>query len=83
MKIGILTGSGTYSLPDFEGADANEVATRFGTVTVTSGRFSGADVLHIARHGEGHRWISSLVDHRANVSALREAGADAVLAVTV
>lgn len=83
MKIGILTGSGTYSLPSFEGAEADEVGTRFGAVTVTSGRFAGADVLHIARHGDGHRFISSQVNHRANVIALKKAGADAVLAVTV
>ncbi|MGI8595069.1 MAG: MTAP family purine nucleoside phosphorylase [Solirubrobacteraceae bacterium] len=83
MRIGILTGSGTYSLPQFEDARSGEVRTRFGEVTVTSGRFAGADVLHIARHGEGHRLISSQVDHRANVAALREAGAEAVLAVTV
>jgi 5'-methylthioadenosine phosphorylase len=83
MKIGILTGSGTYSLPSFEGAEANEVGTRFGAVTVTSGRFAGTEVLHIARHGEGHRFISSAVNHRAHVVALHEAGADAVLAVTV
>jgi 5'-methylthioadenosine phosphorylase len=83
VKIGILTGSGTYSLPSFEGAEVNEVGTRFGAVTVTSGRFAGAEVLHIARHGEGHRYISSQVNHRAHVLALQEAGADAVLAVTV
>jgi 5'-methylthioadenosine phosphorylase len=83
MKIGILTGSGTYSLPSFEGAEAVDVGTRFGAVTVTSGRFAGADVLHIARHGEGHRFLSSAVNHRANVVALKDAGADAVLAVTV
>jgi len=83
MRIGILTGSGTYSLPDFSEAQVGEVVTRFGPVTVTSGRFAGADVVHVARHGEGHRFISSQVNHRANVAALREAGADAVLAVTV
>ncbi len=83
MKLGILTGSGTYSLPDFEGARAEEIWTRFGTVTVTAGRFGGAEVVHVARHGEGHRYISSQVNHRANVLALKEAGAEAVLAVTV
>src|SRR4051794_27081428 len=83
MRIGILTGSGTYSLPSFEDAEVNVVGTRFGAVTVTSGRFGGADVLHIARHGEGHRHISSQVNHRAHAVALHEAGADAVLAVTV
>ncbi len=83
MRIGILTGSGTYSLPQFEDARAEEVETHFGPVAVTSGRFAGAEVLHIARHGEGHRLISSQVDHRSNVAALREAGAEAVLGVTV
>jgi 5'-methylthioadenosine phosphorylase len=83
VKLGILTGSGTYSLPDFDRACAQEVTTRFGLVRVTSGRFSGADVVHLARHGEGHRYISSQVNHRANVLALKEAGAEAVLAVTV
>ena len=83
MKLGIITGSGTYSLPEFVDADANEVSTRFGSVTVTTGRFGGADVLHIARHGEGHRFISSQVNHQANITALKEAGADGVLAVTV
>jgi purine nucleoside phosphorylase len=83
MKLGIITGSGTYSLPGFEDADVLEIGTRFGAVTVTSGRFAGADVLHIARHGEGHRYISSQVNHRAHALALKECGADAVLAVTV
>ncbi len=83
MRIGILTGSGTYSLPQLVDAEAGEVRTRFGAVMVTAGRLAGADVLHIARHGEGHRFISSQVDHRANVAALRESGAQAVLAVTV
>ena len=35
MKLGIITGSGTYSLPGFEDADVLEVGTRFGAVTVT------------------------------------------------
>jgi purine nucleoside phosphorylase len=44
MRIGIITGSGTYALPDFEGGSSREVATRFGRVPVTSGTFAGADV---------------------------------------
>ena len=83
MRIGILTGSGTYSLPDFEDARGEEVETRFGAVTVTTGRFAGADVLHISRHGEGHPRLSSQVTHQANIAALQEMGADAILAVTV
>jgi 5'-methylthioadenosine phosphorylase len=83
MRVGIITGSGTYALPDFEDARAREIATRFGPATITEGRFAGVDVLHLSRHEEGHRRLSSQVSHRANITALKEAGADAVLAVTV
>jgi 5'-methylthioadenosine phosphorylase len=81
--IGVLTGSGTYALPDFQEAERRTVATRFGEVEVTAGRFAGTDVLHVSRHGEGHVRLSNHVAHRANVLALWEAGADAVLGVTV
>jgi 5'-methylthioadenosine phosphorylase len=83
MRIGIITGSGTYALPNFDARAPEEVATPFGAAVVTEGRFAGADVLHVARHGEGHRRISSQVAHRANIVALRDRGADAILAVTV
>jgi len=83
MRIGIITGSGTYALPGLEAGTPDEIATPFGPAPVTSGRLGDIEVLHIARHGEGHRRLSSQVDHRANIAALRDAGVDAVLAVTV
>ena len=83
MRIGIITGSGTYALPDFEGAEAVEVATEFGPATLTEGRFAGADVLHVSRHLPGHQRLSHQVSHQANIAALRDRGADAILAVTV
>src|SRR4051794_31808506 len=83
MRIGIITGSGTYALPDLKAGGPEEVATAFGPALVTEGRFAGADVLHVARHGEGHVRLSSQVEHRANIAALRARGADAILAVTV
>lgn len=83
MRIGIITGSGTYALPGFEDAAADVVATRFGEVPVTRGRFGGAEVVHISRHREGHALVSHQVTHQANISAFAEAGVDAILAVTV
>ncbi|HEY8582156.1 MAG TPA: MTAP family purine nucleoside phosphorylase [Capillimicrobium sp.] len=83
MRIGIVTGSGTYALPGFEDARPRDVETRFGPARVTEGSWAGVDVAHVSRHGEGHARLSSAVEHRANVLALREAGADCVLAVTV
>jgi purine nucleoside phosphorylase len=39
-------------------------------------------VLHVSRHGEGHRRLSNHVTHRANIWALRELGASAVIGCT-
>jgi 5'-methylthioadenosine phosphorylase len=83
MRIGIITGSGTYALPSFEDAAPVEVATDFGPATVTEGRFAGVDVLHVSRHLPGHARLSHQVTHQANIAALRDRGADAVVAVTV
>lgn len=82
-RIGVITGSGTYALPGFEGEGPREVVTRFGPARVSEGRFAGADVVHVSRHWQGHRRLSSHVDHRANVTALCDAGVGAILAVTV
>jgi purine nucleoside phosphorylase len=83
VSVGIITGSGTYALTGLEDPSAGVVETRFGTVEVTSGRWHGAEVVHVSRHGEGHLRLSSQVNHRANVLALREAGAEVVLAATI
>jgi purine nucleoside phosphorylase len=82
MRVGVLTGTGTYSLA--EGGPAPElVVTRYGDALVSRGESGGVEVLHISRHEEGHRRISNQVAHRANIGALKEMGADCVLAVTV
>ena len=83
MSIGVLTGSGTYSLPGFESEVPRCVQTEFGPADVTQGRVAGTEVLHIARHGQAHARLSSQVTHQANITALKELGADAILAVTV
>jgi purine nucleoside phosphorylase len=83
MALGIITGSGTYALPGLQETGSRLVGTRFGDAEVTFGRFAGQDVLHVTRHLEGHERLSSQVNHRANILALGELGATAVLAVTV
>ena len=81
MRIGILTGSGTYALDGIE--RTRNVATEHGAAPVSEGTLGGCEVLHISRHGDGHQLLSSQVDHRAHIAALRDLGADAILAVTV
>ena len=83
MQVGIITGSGTYALPGFEGGDPEPVPTPWGTAHVARGSFAGHAVAHIARHGAGHVRLSSQVEHRANIGALQQLGVDAVIAATV
>lgn len=82
MRVGVLTGSGTYALPGFDAARSVLVSTPFGDVEVTEGSWGGVDVCHLARHGAGHARLSNLVNHRANVWALRERGALCVVGLT-
>ena len=83
MAIGIITGSGTYALPGFDGGEPERVETPWGATEVARGRLAGVDVVHVSRHGAGHVRLSNHVTHRANLGALQQLGVDGVLAVTV
>jgi purine nucleoside phosphorylase len=83
MPIGIITGSGTHALPGFDGSEPLPVDTDWGDALVARGTLAGTEVLHVSRHGEGHRRLSNQVSHRANIAALAQLGADGVIAVTV
>ena len=83
MAIGIITGSGTYALPGFEGGGPEPMATRWGEALVSRGTFAGVEVAHVSRHGAGHARLSNHVTHRANLAALEQLGVDGVIAVTV
>jgi purine nucleoside phosphorylase len=82
MSVGIITGSGTYALPGFEEPEAITVETPFGRPVLTRGRYAGVEALHVSRHGEGHVRLSNQVTHRANIWALHELGARAVIGCT-
>jgi 5'-methylthioadenosine phosphorylase len=82
MSVGIITGSGTYALAGFEGAEPVLVQTPFGLASVTRGTYAGVDALHVSRHGALHVRLSNHVSHRANIWALKELGATAVIGAT-
>jgi purine nucleoside phosphorylase len=82
MPIGIITGSGTHALPGFADAELLLHETPFGTVEVSRGRFAGVDVIHVSRHGAGHVRLSHQVSHRADIRALHDLGATAVIGCT-
>jgi purine nucleoside phosphorylase len=83
MALGIITGSGTYSLPGFEGEPPQPLSTEWGDALVSHGRVAGVEVLHVSRHGEGHIRLSNHVTHQANIAALKRLGAIGAIAVTV
>src|SRR5213082_608215 len=82
MSVGIITGSGTYALPGFQLPEPVTLETPFGSAALTRGGYGGVEALHVSRHGEGHVRLSNHVTHRANVWALKELGARAVIACT-
>lgn len=79
MPIGIITGSGTHALPGFELRETETVDTPYGAAQVARGTLAGIDALQISRHGPGHARLSSAVNHRANIWALKQLGATAVI----
>ena len=83
LRLGIITGSGTYALAGFESVAPRDVQTPFGPARVSMGHLQGVDVVHVSRHLEGHARLSSHVTHQANITALKQLGVHAVLAVTV
>jgi purine nucleoside phosphorylase len=80
-RIAFITGSGFYEMLQGHGED-REVATPYGTLTVREGTRHGHAVLFVARHGLHHERLSNHVEHRANLWALRELGAQAIVAST-
>ncbi len=83
MRIGVITGSGSYDWPHLEHAAQRTIKTEYGEATVTEGRLNGADLVHLSRHGAGHRALSNQVDHRANIAALLARKVDALISLAV
>jgi 5'-methylthioadenosine phosphorylase len=82
VRVGVLTGTGTYALDDARD-DPEIVSTRWGDAIVARADTGGVEVLHVARHEEGHQRLSNHVRHQANIAALKELGADCAIGVTV
>lgn len=79
----IIGGTGLTQLEGLTLKDAVELDTPYGapSAAVQRGEFAGREVLFLARHGHPHRIPPHQVNYRANLWALQQAGAEAVLAV--
>ncbi|MER6946508.1 S-methyl-5'-thioadenosine phosphorylase [Nonomuraea sp. NPDC000554] len=79
-EIGVIGGSGFYSLLD--DAQEIELSTPYGPPSdvVTVGRIGSRSVAFIPRHGRDHRFPPHHIPYRANLWALRSLGVRQVLA---
>jgi 5'-methylthioadenosine phosphorylase len=82
--LAIIGGTGLYQLPGLELQQTLPAETPFGhaSAPVQQGRLHGQAVLFLPRHGAGHRLLPHELNYRANVFALKRAGATMALSVS-
>ena len=82
--LAIIGGTGLYQLPGLVLQETHDTRTPFGeaSATVQQGLLNGQPLLFLPRHGAGHRLLPHEVNYRANIFALKRAGATMVLSVS-
>ncbi len=82
--IGIIGGSGLYSMPGLTNIHEVKVETPFGDPSdpLVFGTLEGRQVVFLARHGKGHRILPSELNFRANIYALKAAGVTSILSIS-
>lgn len=83
MTLGIIAGTGFYSLSMLDAAEQVVVETRYGQVDAVIGLLQGRRTVFITRHGAGHTVPPHLVNYRANIECLIDLDVTEVLAVNV
>jgi 5'-methylthioadenosine phosphorylase len=83
-KIGIIGGSGLYSMAGLKDAREVRVKTPFGEPSdaIVLGTLEGKRVAFLARHGRGHRILPSEINFRANICAMKQLGVERVISVS-
>jgi len=83
-EIGIIGGSGLYSMPGFTNVHEVKVKTPFGdpSEVFVLGELEGRRVAFLARHGRGHRILPSELNFRANIYAMKTLGVERILSVS-
>jgi 5'-methylthioadenosine phosphorylase len=83
-RIGIIGGSGLYSMPGFHAEKEVSITTPFGAPSdnYVTGELEGRHVAFLARHGRGHRLSPSELNYRANIYGLKTLGVDRILSLS-
>ncbi len=82
--VGVLGGSGVYDIDGLEERRWRRVWSPFGAPSdeIMEGVLDGQRVLFLPRHGRGHRLPPSALNYRANIDALKRAGATEILSLS-
>ncbi len=75
-RVGVIGGSGLYSIEGLETVEEVTLDTPFGPPSdcLRVGQLNGVDVVFLARHGRSHHLLPSEVPYRANLWAMRSLG---------
>ena len=83
-EIGIIGGSGLYSMPGLTRAKEVRLKTPFGAPSdaYVCGLLEGRKVAFLARHGRGHRLLPSELNFRANVYGFKQLGVERIISIS-
>ena len=83
-EIGIVGGSGLYSMPGLSDVREVKVETPFGNPSdpYVVGTLEGRKVAFLARHGRGHRILPTELNFRANIYGLKKLGVERIVSVS-
>src|ERR687889_399482 len=83
-KIGIISGSGLYRMPELTEVEEVSVDTPFGRPSdaFIVGTLEGVRVAFLPRHGRGHRLLPTELPFRANVYAMKQLGVERILSAS-
>jgi 5'-methylthioadenosine phosphorylase len=84
VKIGIIGGSGLYSMAGLTDTREVRVKTPFGDPSdaIVIGTLEGKRVAFLARHGRGHVYSPSDINYRANICAMKMLGVERIISVS-
>jgi len=82
--IGIIGGSGLYTMPGLKDVREIRVKTPFGEPSdaIVVGTLEGKPVAFLARHGRGHRILPSEINFRANICAMKQLGVERIISAS-
>src|SRR5712672_101602 len=82
--IGIIGGSGLYTMPGLVDTREIRVKTPFGEPSdgIVIGALEGKRVAFLARHGRGHRILPSEINYRANIYAMKLLRVERIISVS-